>query len=430
MDNQEFLTVSEINKYIKTYLENNYFLREIFVKGEVSNLKRHQSGTLYFSIKDAISRINVVMFNAYAMHMQSTLKDGALVLIKGRLSVYEAGGTYQIQAYEIFYDSIGLLYQKYEQLKKKLEAEGLFDVAHKKNLPLFPKKIGIITAPFGAAIHDMANTIQKRWPYAEVILFPSLVQGNKAAENIVKQIQVADQFGVDVIICGRGGGSIEDLWPFNEEMVARAIYQCQTPIISAVGHQSDFTIADFVADKRGLTPTDGAIQATPKLEDVLNLFVQFKNQMLYGMQNQLTLKKERLKRQKEAYIFKHPIQIYDRYRLRLDYIENQLQQSQNTFISHQKKELVRLNEQIQILFPSYIKQQKLSFLSLTQQLDSLSPLKILNRGYGILFQEKRHIRFVKEININQNFDVHLQDGTIQAKVEKVEVLENGRKNDI
>ena len=255
MDNQEFLTVSEVNKYIKTYLENNYFLREIFVKGEVSNFKRHQSGTLYFSIKDATSRINVVMFNSYANQIVTELKDGALVLIKGRLSVYEAGGTYQIQAYQVLFDSIGLLYQKYELLKKKLEAEGLFDIQHKKPLPLFPKTIGIITAPYGAAIHDMVQTIQRRWPLAQIILFPSLVQGNKAAEDIAKQIAIADHYGVDVIICGRGGGSIEDLWPFNEEIVARAIYACQTPIISAVGHQSDFTIADFVADKRGLTPT-------------------------------------------------------------------------------------------------------------------------------------------------------------------------------
>lgn len=429
MDNQEFLTVSEVNKYIKTYLENNYFLREIFVKGEVSNFKRHQSGTLYFSIKDATSRINVVMFNSYANQIVTELKDGALVLIKGRLSVYEAGGTYQIQAYQVLFDSIGLLYQKYELLKKKLEAEGLFDIQHKKPLPLFPKTIGIITAPYGAAIHDMMQTIQRRWPLARIILFPSLVQGNKAAEDIAKQIAIADHYGVDVIICGRGGGSIEDLWPFNEEIVARAIYACQTPIISAVGHQSDFTIADFVADKRGLTPTDGAMQATPKLEDVYNYFIQLKKQMFTGIQTILSIKKEKLLRQKNAYIFMHPEKIYETYRMHLDLLENQLQQSSLQMITNEKKEILHYREQIQIRFESYIKQQRLAFISKVQQLDTLSPLKILNRGYGILFQNHRHLRFAKQLHPQDQFEVRLQDGKIQAKVEKVEVFENGRKND-
>ena len=298
MLNSNFLTVSEVNSYIKTYLENNYFLSDIYVKGEISNFKRHQTGTFDFSIKDATSKINVVMFSSYANKVKDPLKDGSLVLIRGHISVYEAAGNYQIIATELSLDSIGQLYLEYERLKKQLEAEGLFDEKYKKALPAYPNKIGIITAPKGAAIHDMLNTIQHRWPLADVILFPSLVQGIKAAEDIVKNIQLADQYDLDVIICGRGGGSIEDLWPFNEEIVARAIFHCKTPIISAVGHQSDYTIADFVADKRGLTPTDGAVLATPKKETELEKISNQKKLLLHLMAQIINQKKTLLAQQK------------------------------------------------------------------------------------------------------------------------------------
>jgi len=209
MLSDQYITVSDLNSYIKTYLENNYFLQEIFIKGEISNFKKHQSGTFYFAIKDDKARVNVVMFPGYAKRVLVPLKDGDSVLIKGRISVYEASGSYSIQASEIIYDSIGMLYLKYEQLKKDLAAEGLFDESHKVALKKYPETIGIITAPYGAAIHDMVKTIRSRWPMAKVILFPSLVQGESAAADIVKNIKLADNYGLDVIICGRGGGSIE-----------------------------------------------------------------------------------------------------------------------------------------------------------------------------------------------------------------------------
>lgn len=416
MDNREYLNVSEINSYIKTYLENNYFLRDIYVKGEISNFKKHQSGTFYFSIKDATSQINVVMFSTYASKIATPLKDGALVLIKGRLTVYEARGSYQIQAYDILFDSIGLLYQEYEKLKKKLEMEGLFDIEHKKSLPPYPNTIGIITAPYGAAIHDMVNTIHHRWPLAQIILFPSLVQGNKAAENIVKQIKVADQYGVDVIICGRGGGSIEDLWPFNEEIVARAIYACKTPIISAVGHQNDFTIADFVADKRGLTPTDGATQATPKIEVEIEKIKKLKEKLFQLITNILSMKQQQLLRQKKAYVFEHPEKLYEVYRLKLDSYEEKIKELLKQQLINDLKKVNELSDNMIHTFKLYFQNKKTNFVTNIVKLDALSPLKVLKRGYGVVLKENKAIRSISQIAINDEIDIVVSDGKIKTKV--------------
>ena len=290
MLSDQYISVSDLNSYVKTYLENNYFLQDIYIKGEISNFKRHQSGTLYFAIKDEKAAVNVVMFQSYANKVKVSLKDGDLVLIRGRINVYEARGTYSINAIEVLFDSKGMLLIQYEQLKEKLLSEGLFAKEAKKPIPKYPFKIGLITAPYGAAIQDMLRTIKSRWPVAEVIIFPSLVQGNDASIDIVKNIKLADNSSLDVIICGRGGGSIEDLWPFNEEIVARAIFNCKTPIISAVGHEIDTTIADYVADERGLTPTDGAIKATPNITDVITKINEYKNSLSLSLVNIIKFK--------------------------------------------------------------------------------------------------------------------------------------------
>ena len=299
MLNDQYINVSDLNYYIKTYLENNYFLQDVYVKGEISNFKRHQSGTLYFAIKDDKAAVNVVMFASYASKLKTSLKDGDLVLIRGRINVYEARGTYSINASEVIFDSKGMLLIQFEELKAKLASEGLFDAKYKKALPKYPLKIGLITAPYGAAVQDMQRTIKSRWPLAQIYIYPSLVQGSNAAVDIVKNIQIADKDNLDVIICGRGGGSIEDLWPFNEEIVARAIFACNTPIISAVGHEIDTTIADYVADERGLTPTDGAIKATPKLSDVLQRVLDLKSSLILNMDNYLKFLKTNVNNLKE-----------------------------------------------------------------------------------------------------------------------------------
>ncbi len=416
MLNSNFLTVSEVNSYIKTYLENNYFLSDIYVKGEISNFKRHQTGTFYFSIKDATSKINVVMFSSYANKVKDPLKDGSLVLIRGHISVYEAAGNYQIIATELSLDSIGQLYLEYERLKKQLEAEGLFDEKYKKALPAYPNKIGIITAPKGAAIHDMLNTIQHRWPLADVILFPSLVQGIKAAEDIVKNIQLADQYDLDVIICGRGGGSIEDLWPFNEEIVARAIFHCKTPIISAIGHQSDYTIADFVADKRGLTPTDGAVLATPKKETELEKISNQKKLLLHLMTQIINQKKTLLAQQKKAYIFQHPQKLYETYRLKLEHLEKMMMQEMEQKNQLTRKDIETKAQTLIHSFQNLFNQKRYNFTTLMGKLDALSPLKILKRGYGALFKENHNVKSIHEIQENDLLSIRLADGKIVTKV--------------
>ena len=244
--NDKYLTVSVINRYIKHRLDTDVNLQTVFIKGEISNFKAHSTGHLYFSIKDETSKINAIMFSKSASKLQFNPTDGTKVLITGRISVYEATGNYQIYVDDMQEDGLGNLYIEFEKLKKKLEQEGLFDSKYKKAIPKYPEKIGVITANTGAAIKDILTTIKRRYPIAQVILFPSLVQGENAAADIVRNINLASNYDLDVLIVGRGGGSIEDLWPFNEECVARAIFDCNIPVISAVGHEIDFTIADFV----------------------------------------------------------------------------------------------------------------------------------------------------------------------------------------
>ena len=253
--NKEYLTVSQLTKYIKYKIDNDINLQEVYLKGEISNFKAHTRGHFYFTIKDEGSRINAVMFASNAFKVKFIPEDGMKILVTGKISVYEATGGYQIYVNEMMEDGVGNLYVAFEQLKKRLKEEGLFDERYKKQIPKIPERVGVITAPTGAAIRDIISTINRRFPLAEIILFPSLVQGDGAKEDIVRQIKRAENYNLDVLIVGRGGGSIEDLWAFNEEIVARAIFDCPIPVISAVGHEIDFTIADFVADLRAPTPT-------------------------------------------------------------------------------------------------------------------------------------------------------------------------------
>ena len=252
---QEYIKISELNNYIKGLLDKDVYLNKIYLKGEISNFKNHTRGHLYFTLKDDTSRISAVMFQSSAIKLTFTPEDGMNVLVTGRISAYPAQGTYQIYVDKMEPDGLGALYIEYEKLKKKLASLGLFNKDHKVPIPRFPERIGVITAPTGAAVKDIMSTIKRRYPMTEAILFPCLVQGKAAAPDIARQIKRADEYGVDTIIVGRGGGSIEDLWAFNEEIVAYAIYDCKTPIISAVGHEIDWTIADYVSDLRLPTPT-------------------------------------------------------------------------------------------------------------------------------------------------------------------------------
>lgn len=416
----EYISVSELNLYIKTYLENNYFLQDVYVKGEISNFKRHQSGTLYFAIKDEKCSVNIVMFSNYASKLKVSLKDGDLVLIKGRISVYEARGTYSINASEIIFDSKGMLLIQFEELKQRLYEEGLFDPSVKKQIPKFPNKIGLITAPYGAAVQDMLRTIKHRWPIAQVYIYPSLVQGNDAKYDIVKNIKLADKDNLDVIICGRGGGSIEDLWPFNEEIVARAFYECNTPIISAVGHEIDTTISDYVADARGLTPTDGAIKATSDIKDVITKVNDLKNQLNNNMLTYLKMQKANLDRLSNSYILLNPTKIYENYRYKIDELESTLINKINTISNNVKIDIIQLKESVKTKYINVFNEKKNKLSSYAGVLDSLSPLKVLNRGYSFASKDDKIIKSINDININETVKFSFSDGSIDAIVKNKE----------
>ena len=308
--NDKYITISQLTRYIKYKIDNDVNLNEVFIKGEISNFKAHSRGHYYFTIKDEGSRINAVMFATATKKLQFTPEDGMKVLVTGKISVFEANGGYQIYVSDMLEDGVGNLYIAYEQLKKKLEAEGLFDQRFKKPIPKIPKRVGVVTAPTGAAIKDIISTIKRRWPLTEIYLFPSLVQGELAKDDIVRQIEKADTYELDTLIVGRGGGSIEDLWPFNEEIVARAIFACNTPVISAVGHEIDFTIADFVADLRAPTPTGAAEMAVPQLNDMINYLNQVKIRLNNTITNKLKISKNKLKEITSRSILKNPITIY------------------------------------------------------------------------------------------------------------------------
>ena len=416
MLSEQYITVTDLNSYIKTYLENNYFLQDIYVKGEISNFKRHQSGTLYFAIKDEKSAVNVVMFQTYANKLKTTLKDGDLILIKGRINVYEARGTYSINATEIIFDSKGMLLLAYEQLKQKLHDEGLFDIKFKKVLPKYPLKIGLITAPYGAAVQDMLKTIKHRWPLADVIVYPSLVQGNDASKDIVKNIRLADLDNLDVIICGRGGGSIEDLWPFNEEIVARAFFECNTPIISAVGHEIDVVISDYVADAIGLTPTDGAMKATPNLVDVIEKVNDLKSKLNQSINKHIEFNKIKINNLKSSYVLVNPTKIYENYRFKIDELESSLISSIKDIIYLEKVNLVSKNERVRTLFTNIYKDNEKKFALLSYKLDGLSPLKVLKRGYAFATINDKVVKSIDDVSVNENIKLSLSNGDVNALV--------------
>ena len=290
----KYLSVTALTRYIKYKLDNDKNLQEVYLRGEISNFKAHTRGHYYFTIKDENSRINAIMFSFNASKLKFIPEDGMKVLVKGKISVFESTGNYQIYVSNMLEDGVGNLHIAFEQLKKKLGDEGLFDLKYKKEIPKIPMKVGIITASTGAAVKDILSTIKRRFPICKTILFPCLVQGELAKDDIVKKLDIADNYGLDVIILGRGGGSIEDLWPFNEEVVARKVFACKTPIISGVGHQIDFTICDFVADKRAETPTGAAERAVPMLSDLLLEIDNYKTRYLNAIKRVLDNNKLRL----------------------------------------------------------------------------------------------------------------------------------------
>ena len=316
--NEEYVTVSEINAYLNDKLKNDLNLRNLYVKGEISNYKTYPSGHSYFTLKDKDSEISAVMFHGYKQNLRFEPKDGMKVIINGKIEMYEVKGNIQLYAFNIIEDGIGELYVAYQQLKKKLEKEGLFDKSHKKEIPKYPDRIGVVTAKTGAAVKDIITTIKRRYPYCEVLVFSTLVQGDMAAKEIVEQIRYSQNFNLDTLIVGRGGGSIEDLWPFNEEIVAREIYECETPVISAVGHEIDYTISDFVADKRAATPTAAAELAVPESSELIFKIEQYKSMISNSIADKINQNKYVLEQISKKQVLKDPETMYNIKAMQLD----------------------------------------------------------------------------------------------------------------
>lgn len=393
---EKYISISELNNYIKAKIDGDEGLRHVFLRGEISNFKRHTRGHLYFTLKDETSRLSAVMFASSTYSLTFAPEDGMKVLVEGRISVYEANGAYQIYAEKMEQDGIGNLYIAYEKLKKKLQEEGLFDETYKKPIPRFPKKIGIITASTGAAIRDILSTIKRRYPICETILFPSLVQGESAKEDIVRQIHRAQEYDLDVIICGRGGGSIEDLWAFNEEIVARAIFDSKIPIISAVGHEVDFTIADFVADLRAPTPTGAAEMAVPNIADLLEMTRQYRIRLKEAISNRFHHAKVHLERLKESYVLKNPLALYEVKEQKLDNLLETLQKNMEAILVKQRH---RLDIGI-------------------KSLELLNPLSILEKGYSVVSYEGKIIHDASLLQQGDLIEIKMHQGKLHAIVEK------------
>ncbi len=419
--NNEYITISEINRIIKFTIESNYELRNVYLKGEISNLKYHGRGHLYFSLKDENSKISAVMFNYKSSNMNFNPKDGDAVLVHGRISVYESSGSYQIYVDSMELDGIGNLYVLFEQLKQKLSKEGLFDLSHKKKIKRVPRKIGVITAPSGAAVRDIISTINKRFPMTEIYLFPTLVQGENAASNIVKMIKLANTYDdIDTIILGRGGGSIEDLWAFNEEIVARAIYDSRIPIISGVGHEIDFTISDFVSDLRAPTPTGAAILAVPDINEVKRYFKNSYDKINISINNKLNKFIQQLNLYKTNYILNNPIKLYEMQEQKIDLLYDKLVNALKNKIelSYHKFDLIKTNHIIKnpnILLDNHIK----NINTIKIKLELLNPINVLNKGYSIVYKDNKVIKDINNINDNDNINILVKNGNILANVKGV-----------
>ena len=415
--NDKYLTVSAITRYLKAKLDLDENLQTVFLKGEISNFKAHTSGHFYFSLKDENSKINAIMFRSSASKVLFKPVDGMKVLVTGRISIYEAMGGYQIYVDEMLEDGVGNLYIAFEQLKEKLGKEGLFSKEHKKKIPKIPKRIGIITASTGAAIKDILTTIQRRFPICETILFPTLVQGENAKDDIVKNIIKAQDYDLDVLIVGRGGGSIEDLWPFNEEVVARAIYDSKVPIISAVGHEVDFTIADFVADLRAPTPTAAAELAVPNMSDLRKHIDQLNirlNESIYKKVNYLKLYLDSLK---NSFVIKNPMIMYENKKQNLDLINTKLNDLMLGKVDKYKNEIEKIKKSYVLTNPKLLYKDKIINLkNIIDKLELLNPLNILSRGYSITYFNDKALKSIKKINKEDILNIRLKDGFIETKV--------------
>lgn len=413
---REYLTVTQINKYIKYKFDNDENLNLVYLKGEISNFKNHSTGHLYFTIKDESSRILAVMFRNNALKLKFTPVDGSKVLVIGRIGVYEASGNYQIYVEEMMEDGIGNLALEFEKLKKKLSQKGYFNEEYKKPIPKFPKRIGIITATTGAAIRDIITTINRRYRNVELYIFPCLVQGVGAKEDIVRNINIANTFPLDVLIVGRGGGSIEDLWAFNEEIVADALFKSKIPIISAVGHEIDFTISDFVADLRAPTPTAAAELAVPNTIDLINYINQLSIRRNKSIINIINKKYEKLESLKDSYILKNPQSIYEVKAQKVDNLIEKAILLITKSLTDNKNRLNTLDKEVKTDMTKVLDKKTNRYLNILSKLETLNPILTIKRGYTITKHNDKSINSIKDINKKDYIKTEVCDGIITSQV--------------
>lgn len=438
----EYLSVSALTKYIKYKFDQDPHLQSVLIKGELSNFKKHSSGHLYFNVKDKESVISGMMFKGNASKLGFEPKEGDEVLIEARVSVYERRGNYQIYVNKMQLDGIGNLYQKLELLKKKLKKEGYFDQSNKKLIPKYPKKIAVLTASTGAAIRDIHSTINNRYPLVEQIQISTLVQGTQARQDIIEKIQYADSLDVDTIIVGRGGGSIEDLWNFNEEDVVKTIFNCQTPIISAVGHETDFTLSDFVADVRAATPTQAAVIATPDQYELLQQIKQYEYTLSRYIKQYIEHQKKQLNHISSYYKFKQPSLLYDQQIQKRDELERQLNHLLNTKfekskhhlkllqqsfnfknlnqqITQEKQSIYQLHSRLSKIMSNNITNLKTVLKNKLESLNNLSPTNTMLRGYAIVNKDNEVVTSTHKLNENDQISLTMKDGSVDATVKKV-----------
>jgi exodeoxyribonuclease VII large subunit len=445
MENR-FLTVAALTKYLKRKFDCDPHLQDVYVKGEISNFKQHSSGHMYFTLKDEKARILAVMFSGANRKIKFTPENGMKVLVRGEITVYEASGQYQIYVKEMQPDGVGDLYLAFEQLKEKLSHEGLFSDEHKKSLPQFPSTVGVITSPTGAAVRDIITTIKRRYPIAKILILPALVQGEQAAPSIVSAIRQANEekHGIDVLIVGRGGGSIEELWAFNEEAVARAIFESQIPIISAVGHETDFTIADFVADLRAPTPTGAAELAVPHVDEWVERVLSRQTRLIRVMKEKVGLQRNHLERIEKSYAFRYPHRLYEQKLEQLDKTTERLVLNSQKLLSGKRTQWEQETRRLSRNHPgqkveqakeakdkstkaltramlSVFSKKEADFANRLSTLQALSPLEIMKRGYSLVYNEEgRLIKNTKQVRTDETVHIKISDGTLVCKVTEIE----------
>ncbi|WP_088006375.1 exodeoxyribonuclease VII large subunit [Indiicoccus explosivorum] len=448
MSADSYLTVRALTKYIKRKFDADPYLRDVHIKGELSNVKIHSSGHIYFTLKDGSARIPGIMFAAYANKVKFRPESGMTVLIRGDVTVYEANGQYQLYAQVMQTDGIGDYYLAFEQLKEKLAKEGLFSQERKRRLPRFPKEIAVVTAPTGAAVRDIVTTLDRRYPLAKVIIYPTLVQGPQAAASIVRSIEGANRNGHDLIIAGRGGGSIEDLWAFNEEPVARAIAGSRIPVISAVGHETDTTIADFAADLRAPTPTAAAELAVPAKQELIERMLSARTWLYRQAAARIEKEQNALDRLRRSFPLAHPDRLYRPFIERAARAEDALKRAMQQTLSDSREQYTELKYQLESRSPAvradrlrqdlvYLENRMVRQMTVLQRerkaqltgamrtLDALSPLKIMDRGYSIAYRDGDIVKSAAQVTEGDSIEIHLHDGTLKTEVKNKTIRQKG-----